>query len=56
VEVVDAQTLHDDDIHAKNTLDDQKRVHLKPNTSYSMSGGTLRITLPPVSWTAVSLR
>jgi alpha-N-arabinofuranosidase len=56
VEVVDAQTLHDDDIHAKNTLDDQKRVHLKPNTTYSISGGTLRITLPPVSWTAVSLR
>ncbi len=56
VGVVDAQTLHDDDIHAKNTLDDQERVGLKPNTSHSIADGTLRITLPPVSWTAVSLR
>lgn len=56
VKVVDAQTLHDDDIHAKNTLDAQERVRLKPNTSHSISDGTLRIVLPPVSWTAVSLR
>ena len=56
VQVVDAQTLHDDDIHAKNTIDDQERVGLKPNTSHSIGDGTLRITLPPVSWTAVTLR
>ncbi|MGI5239739.1 alpha-N-arabinofuranosidase [Dactylosporangium sp. CA-139066] len=56
VYVVDAQTLHDDDIHAKNTLDDPERVGLKPNTSHSIGDGTLRITLPPVSWTAVTLR
>ena len=56
VAVVDAQTLHDDDIHAKNTLDDPERVGLTPNTSHSIDDGTLRITLPPVSWTAVTLR
>jgi len=56
VEVVDAQTLHDDDIHAKNTLNDRERVALKPNKSHVIGGGTLRITLPPVSWTAVTLR
>jgi alpha-L-arabinofuranosidase len=56
VVVVDAQTLHDDDIHAKNTLDDPERVGLTPNTSHSIGDGTLRITLPPVSWTAVTLR
>ncbi|WP_433087473.1 alpha-N-arabinofuranosidase [Dactylosporangium sp. CA-052675] len=56
VAVVDARTLHDDDIHAKNTLDDPQRVGLTPNTSHSLGDGTLRITLPPVSWTAVTLR
>ncbi len=56
VQVVDAQTLHDDDIHAKNTLDKPERVRLNRNTSHSIGGGTLRITLPPVSWTAVTLR
>jgi alpha-N-arabinofuranosidase len=56
VEVVDAQTLHEDDVLAKNTLDEPERVGLKRNTAHSMGGGTLRITLPPVSWTAVTLR
>ncbi len=56
VEVVHAQTLHDDDIHAKNTLDDPERVGIKPNTSHSIGDGMLRIALPPVSWTAVTLR
>jgi alpha-N-arabinofuranosidase len=56
VAVVDAQTLHDDDIHAKNTLDDPERVGLTPNNSHSIVDGKLRITLPPVSWTAVTLR
>ncbi len=56
VGVVDAQTLHDDDIHAKNTLDLPERVGLTPNTSHAIVDGRLRITLPPVSWTAVTLR
>jgi alpha-N-arabinofuranosidase len=30
-------------------------VGLRPNTSVSVAEGTLTITLPPVSWTAVSL-
>ena len=35
VAVVDAQTLHDDDVHAKNTLEDPDRVGLTPNASHS---------------------
>lgn len=56
VSVVSAQTLHDDDIHARNTLEDPERVGLKENTSASVVGGAVSITLPSVSWTAVTLR
>jgi len=47
--------IHDDDIHAANTLTDQNRVQLKTNDSASISEGTVTITLPPVSWTALTL-
>jgi len=33
-----------------------ERVGLRPNTSARISDGALQLTLPPVSWTAVSLR
>ncbi|MDQ0642907.1 arabinosylfuranosidase ArfA [Microbacterium murale] len=56
VSVVSAQTLHDDDIHARNTLEDPERVGLKENTSASIAGGIVSITLPAVSWTAVAVR
>ncbi|WP_426519422.1 alpha-N-arabinofuranosidase [Diaminobutyricibacter sp. McL0618] len=57
VSVRDAQTLTDDDIQARNTLDDQTRVGLRPNTSVVVDDATttITITLPPVSWTALSL-
>ncbi len=55
VSVRDAQTLTDDDIQARNTLDDQTRVGLRPNTSVVVEEATVTITLPPVSWTALSL-
>lgn len=51
-----AESLHDDDIHAANTLADPDRVRLRPNDTARLDGGELRITLPPVSWTAVTLR
>ena len=50
-----AVTLADDDVYAKNTLAEQERVGLAPNDSVVIDGGTLTITLPPVSWTALSL-
>ncbi|NEN07953.1 alpha-N-arabinofuranosidase [Diaminobutyricibacter tongyongensis] len=55
VSVVDAQTLADADIQARNTLDDPERVGLRPNPSVVAGDHTLTVTLPPVSWTALSL-
>lgn len=53
--VVDAQTLSDSDVYAKNTLEDQDRVGLQPNKSAVVRNGVIEITLPPVSWTALNL-
>ncbi|WP_104116423.1 alpha-N-arabinofuranosidase [Arthrobacter sp. B1805] len=52
---VDAQSLYDTDVYAKNTLEESERVTMRPNTSAKLDGGAVTITLPPVSWTAVSL-
>lgn len=55
---IEAQTLHEDDILACNTLDDQNRVTLRANDSvaFDAASGTVRMTLPPVSWTAVRVK
>ncbi len=53
--LLEAQTLTDDDFYASNTLQEPERVGLQANTSASISGSTLTVTLPPVSWTALSL-
>lgn len=53
--VLDAQTLSDTDIHAKNTIDHPDRVGLNKNKSVAVRDGIVEITLPPVSWTALSL-
>ncbi|WP_085370878.1 alpha-N-arabinofuranosidase [Leifsonia sp. NCR5] len=50
----EAVTLADDDVYAKNTLENQTRVGLTPNTSAAIEDGRLTVVLPPVSWTAVS--
>jgi alpha-N-arabinofuranosidase len=54
--VESAESLYDDDMLATNSLDNRDRVGLKPNTTARLVGDELHITLPPVSWTAVSLR
>ncbi len=54
-EILESVSLWDDDLMAANTLEDQERVGLKSNDSASVSDGTLTVTLPPVSWSAVSL-
>lgn len=51
----EATSLFDDDIHAANTLTDPDRVRPKENTSVELGEGTVRITLPPVSWTVLTL-
>jgi alpha-N-arabinofuranosidase len=53
--VLDAQTLSDTDVYAKNTLDEPDRVSLHPNKSAVVRNGVVEITLPPVSWTALNL-
>lgn len=53
--VLDAQTLADDDLYAKNTLDAPDRVALRPNRSVVVGESGITITLPPVSWTALSV-
>jgi alpha-N-arabinofuranosidase len=42
-------------VYAKNTIDDRERVGLVANETAALADGTLTITLPPVSWTAVAL-
>ena len=49
------ESLWDDDIHAANTLQDPERVGLRPNETARLEDGTVTITLPPVSWTALTL-
>lgn len=53
--VLDAQTLSDDDVYAKNTLDQPDRVGLSRNKSVAVRDGIVELTLPPVSWTSVNL-
>ena len=56
VEIVSAVSVHDDDMHAANTLADRERVAPRENTSVRLGDASVGITLPPVSWTAISLR
>lgn len=55
VEMRAASTLADEDVNAKNTLDDPERVVAEPNTTARIHGGVLTVTLPPVSWSAIGL-
>ena len=51
-----AESLYDSDMHATNTANEPDRVKPTPNESARLADGELRIVLPPVSWTAVTLR
>jgi alpha-N-arabinofuranosidase len=55
VSVGSFRTLHDEDIHAVNTLTEQDRVSLRENDSARRSNGLVAVTLPPVSWSALTL-
>jgi alpha-N-arabinofuranosidase len=54
-ELLEALTLADAELDAKNTLEQPERVGLAVNASARVSGTQLTIELPAVSWTAVSL-
>ncbi|HEV7956485.1 MAG: alpha-L-arabinofuranosidase [Microbacteriaceae bacterium] len=51
----EALTLHDDDVYAKNTLPNRERVGLRDLPGAVLEGGTLTVTLAPVSWSAIAL-
>jgi alpha-N-arabinofuranosidase len=53
--IVEAVTLADPDVYAKNTLVEQLRVTPSANVSATLADGVLSIELPPVSWTAIAL-
>ena len=56
VTVLEAQTLNDDtDVYAANTLQEPERVSLRDNKSVAIGTGIVTVTLPPVSWSALSL-
>ena len=55
VTLLDAQTLADEYVYAKNTLAEKDRVGLRLNESVCLGDGVISLTLPPVSWTALSL-
>jgi alpha-N-arabinofuranosidase len=47
--------LADEDIHARNTVDDPDRVRPQRLTEATVVDGMLRFVLPPVSWAALAL-
>ncbi|PWC07644.1 alpha-N-arabinofuranosidase [Mycetocola zhujimingii] len=53
--IAEAVTLHDDDVYAKNTIDDRERVGLRELDGAVLADGVLTVTLPPVSWSALAL-
>jgi alpha-L-arabinofuranosidase len=53
--VVAATVLHDEDVRARNSEEQPDRVRPRPLTGAAIDDGTLRIQLPPVSWTVVRL-
>ncbi|WEV67605.1 alpha-L-arabinofuranosidase [Bifidobacterium sp. ESL0769] len=55
---IEAWSLHDDDINAKNTLENQSRVMPKFNETvvFDPQSGSTKLTLPAVSWTAIHVK
>lgn len=53
--VVEQVVLSDDDPHARNTTEDRERVLPRRVATDAAVHGTLRVALPPVSWTMLRL-
>ena len=54
-EVVEALTLANPDPYARASVDDDTTLVPLPNTDVKLEGDTVRIELPPVSWTVLRL-
>ncbi|EIT88960.1 alpha-L-arabinofuranosidase [Parascardovia denticolens IPLA 20019] len=54
--VILASTLHEDDLHAKNTLCKPDRVTMHTNNTVSIEGKEVSITLPKASWTHITIK
>lgn len=52
-DVAESWTLSDTDLTATNTQDNPDRVVPRPPTDLDLTDGTVSLTLPPVSWTAI---
>ncbi|OZG49153.1 alpha-N-arabinofuranosidase [Bombiscardovia coagulans] len=54
---VQVSTLHDDNIYAQNTLNDQSRIQLYVNNNVQIcdGGSAVSVQLPPVSWTVIHM-
>jgi alpha-N-arabinofuranosidase len=51
---ISAESLHDEDIYAQNTLKNQTRVAMKKNSSVRLKDSSMvSVTLPAVSWTVI---
>ncbi|UBU10154.1 arabinosylfuranosidase ArfA [Nonomuraea gerenzanensis] len=53
VRIVEASTLTDPDVYARNTADDPTRITPRPNGD--VEADPLRVLLPPVSWNVIRL-
>ncbi|SPL90617.1 Alpha-N-arabinofuranosidase [[Actinomadura] parvosata subsp. kistnae] len=53
VRIVEATTLTDPDVYARNTADDPARITPRPNAD--VEPDPLRVLLPPVSWNVIRL-
>ncbi|MEV0826145.1 alpha-N-arabinofuranosidase [Nonomuraea rubra] len=53
VRIVEATTLTDPDVYARNTADDPTRI--TPRANPDVEAGPLRVLLPPVSWNVIRL-
>lgn len=53
---VTATTLSDDDVYAANTLSAPERVTPQANDTAAISGSSVTVSLPPVSWTVIDIR
>ena len=51
----ECSSMADSDVYAVNSHDFPDRVRLTRNKTASLTGRSLSLTIPPVSWTAVSL-
>jgi alpha-N-arabinofuranosidase len=53
--LVEATTLAGPDPYARSTADDDRSLAPSPNRTARLEGGTVRVDLPPISWSMLRL-